>query len=123
MLISNSLLKWKELAKSKSELGDKINTARNAIMKHDLGQKTSQASFFKGFEPITARLDELQVATAGRKTPVSRRRLPKARVPDYDLDVEDEVDDILIIYLRIAPAFCDNNKNNFFLRRLHMKNR
>ena len=27
-----SLLKWKELAKSKSELGDKINTVRNAII-------------------------------------------------------------------------------------------
>ena len=26
-----SLLKWKKLAKSKSELGDKINTVRNAI--------------------------------------------------------------------------------------------
>ena len=31
-----SLLRWKELAKSKSELGDKINYVRNAIKKHDI---------------------------------------------------------------------------------------
>ena len=48
-----SLRKWKELAKSKSALGDKINTVRNAIIQHDLGQKTSQESFSKVFKPIT----------------------------------------------------------------------
>ena len=47
-----SVLKWRELAKSKSELGDKINRVRNAIKQHDLGEKTSQASFSKVFQPI-----------------------------------------------------------------------
>ena len=32
-----SLLKWKELAKSKSKLGDKINYAHNVITKHNIG--------------------------------------------------------------------------------------
>ena len=54
-----SLVNWKELVRSKSELGDKINTVRNAIIQHDLGQKTSQASFSKVFKPITTKLDDV----------------------------------------------------------------
>ena len=67
-----SLLKWKELAKSKSELGDKINTLRNAIIQHDLGQKTSQASFPKVFQPITTKLDD--VIASNLKMPQTKRR-------------------------------------------------
>ena len=36
-----SLLKWKKLAKTRSELGDKINTVRNTNIKHGLGQQTN----------------------------------------------------------------------------------
>ena len=57
-----SLLKWKELAKSKSELGDKINAVRNAIIQHDIGQKTSQAPFSKVFQPITTKLDDVMTS-------------------------------------------------------------
>ena len=32
-----SLLKWKELAKSKPELGDKINYVRDAITDYNIG--------------------------------------------------------------------------------------
>ena len=37
-----SLLKWKELAKSKSELGNKINYLHDTITDHDISKKTSQ---------------------------------------------------------------------------------
>ena len=88
-----SLLKWKELAKSKSELGDKINTLRNAIIQHDLGQKTSQASFPKVFQPITTKLDD--VIASNLKMPQTKRRpLKKGEVPNYGIDIEDEVPDM-----------------------------
>ena len=40
-----SLLEWKELAKIKTELGDKINFVHDAILKNQLGEKTNQESF------------------------------------------------------------------------------
>ena len=87
-----SLLKWKELAKIKSELGDKINTVRNTIIHHDLGQKTSQASFSKVFKPIT-KLDD--VITSNLKIPPTKRRpVKKGEVPNYGINIEDEVEDM-----------------------------
>ena len=35
-----SLLKWKALAKRKTELGDKINFVHDTILKNQLGEKT-----------------------------------------------------------------------------------
>ena len=40
-----SFLKWKELAKRKTELGDKINFVHDAILKNQLGEKTNYESF------------------------------------------------------------------------------
>ena len=40
-----SLLEWKELAKRKTKLGDKINFVHDAILKNQLGEKTNQESF------------------------------------------------------------------------------
>ena len=40
-----SLLKWKKLAKQKTELGNKINFVHDTILKNQLGEKTSQESF------------------------------------------------------------------------------
>ena len=54
-----SLPKWKELAKSKTELGKKINYAHDLIKQHKIGQQTSQESFSKVFKPVTSKLDEL----------------------------------------------------------------
>ena len=42
-----SLLKWKELAKSKTKLGNKINYVRNLITQHKIGEKTSEESFIR----------------------------------------------------------------------------
>ena len=48
-----SLLKWKELAKSKTELGNKINYVHNAITQHKIGEETSLDSSAKVFKPVT----------------------------------------------------------------------
>ena len=57
-----SLLKWKELAKRKSELGDKINYVHDTITKHKLCEKTSQESLAKVFKPVTAKLDDVTIS-------------------------------------------------------------
>lgn len=54
-----SLLKWKELAKKKSELGNKINYVHNAITQSEIGKQTSQESFKRVFQPITTKLDDV----------------------------------------------------------------
>ena len=54
-----SLLKRKELAKSKSELGNKIKYVNNLIKQHKIGQETSQSSFEKIFKPVTSKLDDV----------------------------------------------------------------
>ena len=46
-----SLLKWQEMAKSKSALGKKINFVHNAITQKRLGEETSQIGFEKMFKP------------------------------------------------------------------------
>lgn len=53
-----SLIKWRELAKRKSELGNKINYVHDMITKHDVSQQTSQETLTKAFQPITVKLDE-----------------------------------------------------------------
>ena len=45
-----SLLKWKELAQRKTELGNKINHVHNLITQHKIGEQTSQESFFEGIQ-------------------------------------------------------------------------
>ena len=73
-----SLLKWKELAKRKTELGNKINYVRDSIIQHKIGQDTSQGSFEKLFKPVTSKLDDVI----------------KGEVPNYDIDIEDELEDM-----------------------------
>ena len=88
-----SLLKWKELAKSKSKLGDKINHVRNEITRHKIRQETSQESFEKVFKPVTTKLDD--VITSNLRMPQRKKRPPKkAEVPNYGVDIEDEVEDM-----------------------------
>ena len=92
-----SLLKWQQLAKSKSKIGDKINYTRDVITKHKIGQQTNQETFGRLFKPITSKLDDVIE---------SNLQIPKNRVkkvirgeleaPDYypevdpfeDMDVE-----------------------------------
>ena len=90
-----SLLKWKELAKSKSEIGNKINHYHNLIKQHKIGQETSQGSFAKVFKPVTSKLDDVIDSNLNLRMPQRRRRpLKKAEVPNYGIDIEDEVEDM-----------------------------
>ena len=80
-----SLLKWKKLAKQKTELGNKINFVHDTILKNQLGEKTSQESLQKVFKPITTKLDD--VMNLPRLT---KKRGEKLGVPDYGITIEDE---------------------------------
>ena len=50
-----SFLKWKELAKRKSELGNKINYIHDKITKQKLDEKASRESLAKVFKPVTTK--------------------------------------------------------------------
>ena len=90
-----SLLRWKELAKSKSELGNKINYVHNAITQHKIGELTSQESFAKVFKPVTSKLDDVIDSDLNLRMPQRRKRPPrKGEVPNYGIDIEDEVEDM-----------------------------
>ena len=87
-----SLLKWKKLAKQKTELGNKINFVHDTILKNQLGEKTSQESFQKAFKPITTKLDD--VAFRNLNIPwLPKKRGEKLGVPDYAIPLGDEVPD------------------------------
>ena len=84
-----SLLKWKKLAKQKTELGNKINFVHDTILKNQLGEKISQESFQKAFKPITTKLDD--VAFRNLNIPrLKKKRGKKLGVPDYGIALEDE---------------------------------
>ena len=97
-----SLLKWKELAKSKTKLGNKINYVHDLITQHKIGENTSQESFKKVFKPVTSKLDDVIDSNSISKTPKMRKRPPKkAEVgidyapevdPFEDMDVEGLID-------------------------------
>ena len=85
-----SLLLWKEFAKGKTELDNKINFVHDTILRKDLAEKTSQESFQKVFQPIKSKLDD--VILSNLKLSVKRRPASKkGEVPDYGIDIEDEV--------------------------------
>ena len=79
-----SLLKWKELAKSKSELGKKINYVHNAIKQHKIGEETSQESFGKLFKPVTSKLDDVIDSNLNLRMPQRRKRPPEKVEPGID---------------------------------------
>ena len=90
-----SLLKWKELAKRKTELGNKINYVHNEIKQHKIGDETSQESFGKLFKPVTSKLDDVIDSNLNLRMPEIRKRpTKKGEVPDYGIDIEDEVEDM-----------------------------
>ena len=84
-----SLLKWKKLAKQKTELGNKINFVHDTILKNQLGEKTSQESFQKAFKPITTKLDDVVLRNFNIPR-LTKKRGEKLGVPDYGIALEDE---------------------------------
>ena len=105
-----SLLKWKELARSKSELGNKINYVHDAITKHNISQQTSQQGFSKVFKPITSKLDDVIDSNKVLRIPKKKRPLKKGEVPDYGIDIEDEVEDMGLDDLFEQPVLPQQEK-------------
>ena len=89
-----SLLKWKELAKNKTQLGNKINYTRDLITQHNIGQQTDQETFGRLFKPVTTKLDDVIDSNLNRMLPRRKRPVKKNEVPDYGIRVEDDVEDM-----------------------------
>ena len=69
-----SLIKWRELAKQKSMLGNKINFVYDTLTKAKLGEETSQLAYEKIFRPITSKMD---VSTSSTKpTSIVKKKPP-----------------------------------------------
>ena len=100
-----SLLKWQEMARSKSALGKKINLVHKAITQNKLGEETSQIGFEKTFRPITGKLDDVIASNLLRmQMPLKVKPQPqrkKAAEIDYlpevdpfeEMDIEGLLDD------------------------------
>lgn len=86
-----SLLKWQELAKNKSKLGNKINFVRDTITERNLGEKVSETSFKKAFKPITSKLNDVMISNLQK--PIKRKPVKKGEVPDYGISIDDELED------------------------------
>ena len=102
-----SLLKWKEMAEKRSELGKKINTVRETIKQKTISDQMGEVEAEKLFKPITSELKELTVP----KAPL--RRLPKKKqpVPDYGIAIDDEdVPDYGLEDLFDQPVLPENEK-------------
>ena len=54
-----SLLKWKEMAEKRSELGKQINEVTQAIKKQSISDQVGEVEAEKLFRPITSGLKEL----------------------------------------------------------------
>ena len=83
-----SLLKWKEIAEKRSELGKKINTVRETIKQKTISDQMGEVEAEKLFKPITSELKELRYP----KMPLRRLSKKKAPVPDYSLEIGDDED-------------------------------
>ena len=59
-----------------------------------IGQETSQSSFEKVFKPVTSKLDDVINSNLNLRMPQRRRPQKKGEVPDYGIDIDDEVEDM-----------------------------
>ena len=84
-----SLLKWKEMAEKRSELGKKINTVRETIKQKTISDQMGEVEAEKLFKPITSGLKELTAP----KMPLIRLPKKKRPVPDYGIAIDDDVPD------------------------------
>ena len=80
-----SLLKWKERAKSKSELGKKINYVHDMITKTDISKQTTKQSLARALEPVTSKLDDI----IDSRVPRGKQPPRKGIIPDYGIDDDD----------------------------------
>ena len=82
-----SLLKWKEMAAKRSELGQRINEVKKTIKQKSISDQIGQVEAAKLFEPITSGLRDI---TAPKKP--LRRLKKRGPVPDYGLEIGDDED-------------------------------
>ena len=82
-----SLLKWKEMAAKRSELGQRINEVRKTIKQKSISDQIGQVEAAKLFEPITSGLRDITAL----KKPL-RRLKKRGPVPDYGLEIGDDED-------------------------------
>ena len=80
-----SLLKWKEMAEKRSELGQRINEVRETIKQKSISDQIGQVEAAKLFEPITSGLKDITAP----KAPL-RRLKKRGPVPDYGLEIGDD---------------------------------
>ena len=80
-----SLLKWKEMAAKRSELGQRINEVKKTIKQKSISDQIGQVEAAKLFEPITSGLRDI---TAPKKP--LRRLKKRGPVPDYGLEIGDD---------------------------------
>ena len=102
-----SLLKWKEMAAKRSELGQRINEVRKTIKQKSISDQIGQVEAAKLFEPITSGLRDI---TAPKKP--LRRLKKRGPVPDYGLEIGDveEVPDYGLEDLFGEEVLPQNNK-------------
>ena len=101
-----SLLKWKEMAEKRSELGKKINTVRDTIKQKKISDQMGEVEAEKLFKPITSELKELTAP----KAPLRRLVKEKRPVPDYGIAIDDEVPDYGLDDLFDQPVLPENEK-------------
>ena len=80
-----SLLKWKEMAEKRSELGKKINAVRETMKQKSISNQIGQDEAAKLFEPITSGLRDITAP----KAPL-RRLKKRGPVPNYELEIGDD---------------------------------
>ena len=119
-----SLLRWKELAKSKSELGDKINYAHDLIKKQNISRQTSQESLERMFKPVTSKLEDVIDSNLDlRRLPRKKRPPKKGEVPDYGIDIEDELKlRTWVLMICLVIMYHHSKRNNWCQNHQHMKN-
>ena len=83
-----SLLKWKEMAEKRSELGKKINTVRETIKQKKISDQMGEEEAEKLFKPITSGLKDITLP----RMPLRRSTKKKGVVPDYSLEIGDDED-------------------------------
>ena len=101
-----SLLKWKEMAEKRSELGKKINTVRDTIKQKKISDQMGEVEAEKLFKPITSELKELTAP----KAPLRRLVKKKRPAPDYGIAIDDEVPDYGLDDLFDQPVLPENEK-------------
>ena len=80
-------------------------------------KKTTQASITKVFQTKKTKLDDLIASNI--KLPVTKRRqLKKGEVPNYGIDIDDEVPD-----MNLGDSVLTQQKNNLYQNHQRIKNR